>query len=164
VSLAEHGQLPRYERQLRAWLGARALKRGYAGYWDAETMRYEAALSVSPVVQCDAGETRVLCPDRLNARSARFTPAPATRSFLIVDPTPGGAHVVSTLPPYAILGPPLEGARFGPISVWVYAYDIASRLSGPWSQAATSGGLRPAITGPRRNVTVRVAAGARRRR
>ena len=85
----------------------------------------------------------MLCPDRLNARQGWHAPQPVRRSFLLVNPTPGGAHVTSTLPPRALFGRPVRGARFGPISVWVYPYDLADRLVGPWSAAgALSAPLR----------------------
>jgi len=52
IRLAHHGALVRSEPKLRAWLTEQGLDRGYAGYWDANVLRYRAGLAVSTLVQC----------------------------------------------------------------------------------------------------------------
>lgn len=139
---ARRGALRSSEPALEAWLVGRGVTRGYAGYWDANVLRYRNRLDVMAVAQCDDGGQRTLCPDLLNTRQAWY--APVNRpTFLIVDPTPGGAHVVSTMPPPTRFGGPVATKRFGALTVAIYPYDIASRLAGPWGPGtATSPGER----------------------
>jgi hypothetical protein len=134
AAIAQQGQLRSVGADVEAWLDARGVRRGYAGYWDANVLRYRGRLRVAAVAQCDVAGRRSLCPDLLNSRRAWYSPS-RTRSFLLVNQTPGGAHVVSTLPSRRRFGVPTVGRRFGALSVWVYPYDLAARFHGRWSRS-----------------------------
>jgi hypothetical protein len=97
---------------------------GYAGYWDASPVTWATHLRVRvyPVAVCDQGEH--LCRFDLHIISSWYWPRARTGSFLLVDnrssesvsaPTPG-------------LGRPQAVYRIGPIRMYVYRYDLASRI------------------------------------
>jgi hypothetical protein len=102
---------------------------GYSGYWDASSLTWadKGAIDVRPLEQCanpnPAGAG--ICPFFLMRTPAWYKPEPR-RSFLIVDPN---QLYVTSLPSH--LGKPLKSYRLGPITVYVYGYDIASKL-GPF--------------------------------
>jgi hypothetical protein len=94
---------------------------GYAGYWDAATITWATHLAVKvyPVQPCGAG----LCPFYLHYISSWYTPHPGLHTFLIVDPTqPAGATPVPSL------GKPIAVRDIDELTMYVYPYDIASRL------------------------------------
>jgi len=106
---------------------AEDVRYGYAGYGVAAPLSWEmkSAVQLYPVAMC--GST--LCPVRLHRISSWYVPRPRTRSMLIVDPA-DPAYVTSAAPP----GPPVpfgrpdRVARIGPVTVYVYPYDIAARF------------------------------------
>jgi hypothetical protein len=100
------------------------LMRGYAGYWDAAPITWATKLGVHvyPVFSCPAG----LCQFYLHTIAAWYRPHPGQRSFLLTDPT----QPFLATPP-AELGPPSARFPIGQVTMYVYPYDIATRISPP---------------------------------
>ncbi len=103
--------------------------RGFAGYWDASNLTWyeKGAITVRPLLQCANPNPNGsnICPFLLMRTSTWYRPQPG-RSFLIVDPS---NLFVTSLPDN--LGPPLSSYALGPVTMYVYPYDIASKL-GPY--------------------------------
>ncbi len=94
---------------------------GYAGYWDAAPITWATHLAVKiyPVYACGAG----LCPFYYHNISSWYTPQPGLRTFLISDPTQPIAA-----PPVPALGKPSAVYQIDELTMYVYPYDITSRL------------------------------------
>jgi hypothetical protein len=103
------------------------LTRGYAGYWDAAPIDWAAHLRVHiyPVMTCPAG----LCRFFLHTIAAWYDAQPEQRTFLLVDP----AQPLLAAPPPE-LGTASASYPIGRLTMYVYPYDIASRIS-PASKA-----------------------------
>jgi hypothetical protein len=118
---------------------ARHVTNGYAGYWDAASLTWSSRghVTARPVVDCatEAGEP-TLCPFVAETVPAWYRPKRGP-SFLILE---AGEHFLPEVPP--ILGRPVAVYTSGPITMYFYSYDIASRLEPPsWEttvQARTS--------------------------
>jgi hypothetical protein len=97
------------------------LQIGYAGYWDAAPITWATHLQVHvyPVQACGAG----LCPFDIHYISSWYTPQRGIHTFLISDPTQPVAA-----PPVAALGKPIAVHQIDELTMYVYSYDIASRL------------------------------------
>lgn len=108
--------------QLQQLVEAEGLDHGYAGYWTAANLTYQTRLAarVYPIQPC----AEVACPFVLHRLDAWYVPKAEVRSFYITD---GAAP-----PPQAPLPPAdWKAARttgFGSLTVYIYDYDIASRL------------------------------------
>lgn len=115
--------------RVAAAAAAHGLTYGFGEYWDAAPITWTTDLRVRiyPVQACDAG--RHLCPFDLHVISGWYTPRPGTRSFLLVDP----AHRGVTRPT-PDLGSPSAVYRVGKLKMYVYPYDIASRLDTRYEQ------------------------------
>ena len=94
---------------------------GYAGYWDAAPITWAThfAVKVYPVNVCGAQ----LCRFDIHYISSWYTPRPGLRTFLISDPTQPIAA-----PPVPALGKPSAVYHIAELTMYVYPYDIASRL------------------------------------
>jgi hypothetical protein len=103
---------------------AEGLTRGYAGYWNASSLTWNAheRVLIRPVTACANPRGADICPYGLMSVASWYRPQPG-RSFLIVDPST--AHVPAV--PRG-LGPPLASHRVGGMTLLVYPYDIGSRL------------------------------------
>lgn len=100
------------------------LKTGYAGYWDAAPITWAShfRVNVYPVSVCDQGAH--LCPFDLHVISSWYTPRTGTSSFLLTDRR---TRLVGA--PTPDLGRPTAVYRVGQVTMYVYPYDIAGRLS-----------------------------------
>jgi hypothetical protein len=96
----------------------------YAGYWDSLGMTWELhdALPVYPVIACG----NQLCQFPYHKISSWFTPRAGVRSLLVVDPSLAVANTVGG--PGTGLGKPLTAATIDGLQLYVYGYDIASKL------------------------------------
>jgi hypothetical protein len=96
---------------------------GYAGYWDASPITWAThfRVKVFPVGNC--GNQR-LCGFELAIDTAWYTPRPRIHTFLLVDPT----YPADPSNPTPDLGQPIAAHQIGNITMYVYPYDIASRL------------------------------------
>jgi hypothetical protein len=94
---------------------------GYAGYWDAAPITWAThfAVKVYPVQKC-GGQ---LCQFNIHYISSWYDSRPDMRTFLIDDPTQPVAA-----PPVAALGKPSAVYHIDELTMYVYPYDIASRL------------------------------------
>lgn len=97
---------------------------GYSGYWDAAPITWATHLRVKvyPVDDCDGNQH--LCGFELHIMSNWYSPAPAMRTFLLSDP----AYPAEPSAPTPDLGPPLAVHQIGAVTMYVYPYNIASRL------------------------------------
>ena len=97
---------------------------GYAGYWDAAPITWSThmRLRVFPVDDCDGNQH--LCGFELHLITSWYTPRPHTRTFLLSDTT----YPAVPSSPTPDLGKPLAIHQIGPVTMYVYSYDIASKL------------------------------------
>lgn len=100
---------------------------GYAGYWDASSLTWNSQerIRVRPLEACANPAGAQICPFFLMRTPSWYVSQPR-RSFLLVDP---GETFVVSLP--AGLGNPIASYTLGAITMYVYPYDIASRLGPP---------------------------------
>lgn len=99
------------------------LKIGYAGYWDAAAITWgtHMAVNVFPIQPC--ASSKLYCPFYEHYISSWYTPRPDTRTFLISDP------IVALYTPYIPqLGKPSAVYSIGQLTMYVFPYDIASRM------------------------------------
>ncbi len=104
------------------------LTTGYAGYWEASSLTWQSKFKVNvyPVYECRRPVALTLCPFYFHHISTWYRARRGTRTFLIVDP----AQPFVAGPPDPAFGRPEQVYRTGPLSVYVYPYDIASRFAG----------------------------------
>ena len=113
-------------RELAAFAKARGLTVGYAGYWDAADLTWNAGdgpLRVYPVIECSPDHQ--LCPATFHRISTWYRPRPATRSFFVLDAALRMEKPTGLDPR---LGPPAAVDHVGPLSVYTFDYDIAARM------------------------------------
>jgi hypothetical protein len=110
--------------ELERIAAANRLDHGYAGYWDAMPITLESDFKVRayPIEPC--GPTGY-CPFHLHAIEAWYTPRAGARTFYAV----GDQSLKPALaPPPASWGRPAKTIRVGHLTIYVFDYDIASRL------------------------------------
>jgi hypothetical protein len=97
---------------------------GYAGYWDASSLTWSSheRVKVRPLAECSNPAGAGICPFFLMRVPSWYVPKRRS-TFLLVDPN---SNYVSTLP--AGLGEPTAIYPVGPMRLYVFPYDIASRL------------------------------------
>jgi hypothetical protein len=96
---------------------------GYSGYWDAAPITWAThfRVKVYPVSICDRGEH--LCRFDLHYITSWYTPRPAIKSFLLGDPS------LALVPaPTPDLGKPSGVFHVGQITMYLYPYDLATRV------------------------------------
>ena len=111
------GDIGEYKTQIVDALERDGVRRGYAGYWDAQNLSWQSGmrLVIAPVESCGDG----LCPFNFSTIESWYEERPG-RSFLIVDPT--GSYV--TAPP-PIVARATASHRFGQLRVYVFPFDLA---------------------------------------
>ncbi len=119
------GGLPALEtfaQPIQQLLEREGVRRGYAGYWDAQNLSWQTDmhLLVSPVVNC--GE--LLCPYRFFTIRSWYVKTGGP-TFLLVDPT----NNVILAPPFAARATSTH--HFGPLTVYLFDYDIARHIRPP---------------------------------
>lgn len=127
----ESGPHARAAPAIASWLASRSVDRGYSDYWDSLSLTYHTGLTVRAIERCGPSPGS-LCPRILNARRSWYRPSGASRTFLLVNPTFGPGSALAQLDLPTVLGPPAASRRFGPTDVYVYDYDLATRLGGRW--------------------------------
>jgi hypothetical protein len=119
------GHFPRSAdaRLITTFVQSEGLKVGYAAYWVAAPLTWESKLGshVYPVITCPAAAG--LCTYPWHEISSWYTPRPNTGSFLVVDPRYGPVDFK--------LGDPKGIVTLGDYKVYLYPYDIASKLGDP---------------------------------
>jgi hypothetical protein len=106
--------------QMLDFVRAEHADHGYSTYEVAPvaTWQTRAALKVYPTFVCNG----TLFPGALSEINTWYRPKAGTRSFLI---TQSGSNFASNPP---ALGAPLATAAYGPYTVYVYGYDVATNL------------------------------------
>jgi hypothetical protein len=114
----------RYADQIVAFTRANDAAIGYAGYGDASDFTWTSRerVAVRPVRICGTPEGAGICPFFIATVPAWYIPA-QRRTFLLVDSTEGYLPVLP-----GGLGEPIAARTFGAARVYVYPYDLASRL------------------------------------
>jgi hypothetical protein len=115
---------PEEVAQLERIADSNDLDHGYAGYWDAMpiTLESDFKLLAYPIEPCGAVG---YCPFHLHVIESWYTPKPGVRTFYVV----GDQSLMPPLaPPPASWGPPAKTIRVGHLTVYLFDYDIASRL------------------------------------
>jgi hypothetical protein len=110
-----------YQRPLQRLLDQHGVRRGYAGYWDAQNLSWESGmhLLVAPVSWCTATK---LCPYNFFTIHSWYEPQPGP-TFLLLDATNG---VITEAPPFVTRA--TGSYRFGPLTVYLFDYDIARHI------------------------------------
>ena len=113
-----------YQSEITSFAKANHVVVGYAGYGDAPTLTWSSReqVVVRPVQVCRNPGGVDLCPFFLERVPSWYEPR-RRRTFLLVDSTEA---FLPALPPG--LGQPLAVESFGPLQMYVYPYDIASRI------------------------------------
>jgi len=111
------GAIGLYKSRIVETLDRNGVRRGYAGYWDAQNLSWQSDMRVlvAPVQPC----ADALCSFDFSTIASWYEPH-AGPSFLIVDPTNG---VIADAPPFTQNA--RKRYRFGPLTVYVFGYDIA---------------------------------------
>lgn len=101
---------------------------GYGGYWDVMPIGLHAdgRLRMVPIVAF--GDKGRWAGHFVAANSAWFRPRPGIRSFLVTDARLSVPYAPNWPP--ALFGHPIAARRFGPLTVYVYAHDLARDLAG----------------------------------
>jgi hypothetical protein len=108
--------------QLERYLDSKRLALGYADYWDGAPIVWDTKLRIRAYPVQDCGPN--LCWSYLHMITSWYTtPRPRPSTFLIAD-----AAQPSPAAPTANLGKPNAVQQIGPFTVYVYPYDIASRM------------------------------------
>jgi hypothetical protein len=110
-----------YKQALVRVLDQHGVRRGYAGYWDAQNLSWQTSmhLLVAPVTRCTRTQ---LCPYNFFTIRSWYKPRPGP-TFLLLDATNG---FVAGAPPF------VAGAtrtyHFGPLTMYLFDYDIAKHI------------------------------------
>jgi hypothetical protein len=110
--------------QLERIAASHHLDHGYAGYWDAMPITLESDFKVRayPIEPCGPVG---YCPFHLHVIESWYTPKPDARTFYVM----GDQTLQPPLaPPPASWGSPAKVVRVGHLTVYLFDYDIASRL------------------------------------
>jgi hypothetical protein len=116
---------PPISNDIERFVRAHGASTGYARYWDAAALSWQSDLRVMayPAWNCLPGSAAI-CPYFLNFSSSWYQARPHTRTFLVVDAT-----LPDPLASDPALGRPAAIGTFGSVTVEVYDYDIASKMS-----------------------------------
>jgi len=97
---------------------------GYGGYWDASGMTWNThgRVMVRPVQECDNPAGANICQFYLASVPSWYVPQPR-HSFILVE---SGESWIASLP--RGLGKPLAQYAIGTMHMYIYPYDIASRV------------------------------------
>jgi len=111
--------LPQHQAQIVQVLERARATRGYGGFWSALNLTWQTdmRLFVAPVRNCDAQ----LCPNNFFTIRSWYEPR-GGRTFLLVDPTNPDIQA----PRFATDA--VEIHRFGPITLYVFDYDISRQI------------------------------------
>jgi hypothetical protein len=108
--------------QVERYLDSRGLTVGYANYWDGAPLMWSSHFHIRayPVQDCAPN----LCWSYLHMITSWYTtPRPHQRSFLISD-----ADQAVSSAPTPNLGNASATQQIGPLTIYVFPYDIASRM------------------------------------
>jgi hypothetical protein len=111
--------LPQHKTQIVRVLERARATRGYAGFWSSLNLSWQTdmRLLVAPVRNCGSQ----LCPNNFFTIRSWYEPG-GGRTFLLVDPTNPDIQAPRFAEDAA------ETHRFGPITVYVFDYDISRQV------------------------------------
>ncbi|MEA2716643.1 MAG: hypothetical protein QOI99_960 [Actinomycetota bacterium] len=114
-----------YGADIVSFLEGEGVTYGYGGYFTSHQLTLMSDLKVYsyPVIACHQPESDTLCPFFVNTRTAWYRPRAGQRTFVIHDAS--APAFISPVPPKS-LGPPSTTRKFGPVTVWVFDFDVAS--------------------------------------
>lgn len=97
---------------------------GYGGYGEGSSLTWNThgRLTVRPLMECQGPEGMTICPFYLVAPASWYVPR-RRDTFLLVD---SEEPWLKSLPPG--LGEPLASYALGAMQMYIYSYDIASKL------------------------------------
>jgi hypothetical protein len=111
---------------LARFVAAEHLDHGYAGYWEAATITAQTDFKVRLYPVQDCGDGR--CPPAVHRIDAWYKPKLGRiRTLYVVDRERIGVGTAVSGPPPR-WGPPAKAATFGKLDVFVYNYDLATKL------------------------------------
>jgi hypothetical protein len=104
---------------------------GYTGYWGATSLTWNSheRVKLRPVHWCPEEEGHALCRFPHDTVGSWYVPK-ARHTFLIVEPNEFASTSITVLP--SGLGRPLAAYQLGPVQMYVYPYDIASKVGSPF--------------------------------
>jgi len=116
-----------YERPVVRLLTREGVTRGYAGYWDAANLTWQSGrrVIVSPVSLCDGPRGPSLCASTFFTIRSWYDERPG-RSFLIVDRSTAFVNE-----PPAVVQNASASYRFGTLTVYLFAYNLARQIRRP---------------------------------
>lgn len=119
------------EAQIVALARANHVTTGYSGYWGATSLTWssEERVKLRPIHWCPEAEGTLLCQFPHGTVGSWYTPK-RRHTFLIVEPNQFVSTSITVLP--RGLGRPLAAYRIGPVQMYVYPYDIASKVGPPF--------------------------------
>jgi hypothetical protein len=108
-----------YNAPLVRLLEQKGVTRGFAGYWNAQNLSWQTGmrLVVAPIRNCGTK----LCPYNVFTIRSWYEPQ-GGRTFLLLDPTVHAIHA----PPF--VSSAVETHHFGPLTVYLFDYDIARHI------------------------------------
>jgi hypothetical protein len=118
------GAIPSYAPGITEIAEANHVTVGYAGYQQASALTWntDGRVTVRPLMECQNPAGADICPFYMSSVPSWYVPQ-QRHTFLLVD----SENIwIYSLP--AGLGKPLAAYRLGPMSMYIYPYDIASRL------------------------------------
>jgi hypothetical protein len=109
---------------------ANHVQAGYANWEDASPLTWSShyRVTVRPIVECEFEEHEDICPGFQAYVPSWYVPR-QRRTFLLVE-----ANGVDLSAAPASLGKPLAVYKFGPMKMYIYPYDIATRFGPPTIQ------------------------------
>ena len=104
---------------------ANGVNYGYGGYWNGSAFTWNTPVAVRPLMECENPAGANICPFYDSRVPSWYVPQ-NRHTFLLVDQE---EPLLSRLPEG--LGQPLKQYQFGTTTMYIYSYDIASRLGPP---------------------------------
>jgi hypothetical protein len=119
--------IARYESEIVHIAKTYHVDTGYAGYWDASSLTWSSGNRVlaRPVMTCQSPTGANICPFYMERVPTWYVPR-QRRTFVLLD----AAEVWLDALPEG-LGRPLAAFAIGPVRMYIYSYDVASRFGPP---------------------------------
>ena len=95
---------------------------GYGGYWSGSAITWNTPVTVRPLMECENPAGANICPFYDSTVPSWYIPQ-NRHTFLLIDQR---ETFLQHLPEG--LGPPLKQYQFGTTTMYIYPYDIASRI------------------------------------